>query len=381
MDQDEQAQKRSNWSQSEWQQEHPQYHPHAAKANDEKQDEPVESDEEVQSIYNGAHSSRPKRKLSPTQRRPFRRRSTLESEQSGDQESQRREVEGDEGDLTELAIPAPNDRNHIRRDSFEVEERRARMDRESGASTDDNAFLTEVAAPDPVEDDDRAPRDEDKEDASSELRSPHSEKKSEAETTPLSATATHLYTISYLILFSILGTLARLGLEAINYYPQAPFTSVVIWANIGGSLFMGFLAEDRRLFREEWGTESKNWSFNMSGSNVEEEQAVQKAHAKHGKVKKTIPLFIGLATGFCGSLTSFSSFIRDAFLALTNDLASPSPTSPFHTISDPGSRNGGYSFEATVAVLIIQVACSISALHFGAHLALFTDPFMPTLPL
>jgi CrcB protein len=101
---------------------------------------------------------------------------------------------------------------------------------------------------------------------------------------------------------------------------------------------------------------------------------------KWSKVKKTIPLFIGLATGFCGSFTSFSSLIRDAFLALTNDLASPSTTSPFNTTSHPAPRNGGYSFEATTAILIIEVACSISALHFGAHLALLTDPIIPILP-
>ncbi len=27
-----------------------------------------------------------------------------------------------------------------------------------------------------------------------------------------------------------------------------------LWANFGGSLFMGFLSEDRMLFKEEWGT-------------------------------------------------------------------------------------------------------------------------------
>ena len=104
---------------------------------------------------------------------------------------------------------------------------------------------------------------EDKEDTGSESPSLHSsqerlekseEERSEEESSPLSATATNLYTISYLILFSILGTLARLGVEAITRYPQAPFTSAVLWANVGGSLFMGFLAEDRHLFREEWGT-------------------------------------------------------------------------------------------------------------------------------
>ena len=199
----------------------------------------------------------------------------------------------------------------------------------------------------------------------------------------MSATATHLYTISYLILFSILGTLARLGVEAITRYPQAPFPSVVLWANLGGSLVMGFLAEDRRIFRQEWGVDSENWSFYHTSKSVtssSDAEAVRKAHANHSKVKKTIPLYIGLATGFCGSFTSFSSFIRDAFLALTDDLASPPATSPFRTTPHPAPRNGGYSFEATLAILIIQPACSIGALYFGAHLALLTEPITPALP-
>jgi CrcB protein len=300
------------------------------------------------------------------------RKDSLEREQSGRQESQRRETEGQEGDLTELAIPDPSDRNYTRRDSYEVEELKAQERKRSGQSHDNEAFLSEVAAPAPIDD-----GDEDK----SESPSLHSrENKHEEEPFPVSAKATHLYTISYLIFFSILGTLARLGMEAITRYPQAPFTSVVLWANVGGSLFMGFLAEDRHLFRQEWGADSKNWSFHMAKSASSDAEVVQKAHANHDKVKKTIPMYVGLATGFCGSFTSFSSFIRDAFLALTNDLASPSTTSPFNTTSHPAPRNGGYSFEATMATLIIEVSCSISALYFGAHLALLLDPIMPTLP-
>jgi hypothetical protein len=68
---------------------------------------------------------------------------------------------------------------------------------------------------------------------------------------------TSLYTLSYLTFFSILGTLARVGIEALTLYPGAPITTPVIWANFAGSLFMGFLAEDRKLFLEEWGEKHK----------------------------------------------------------------------------------------------------------------------------
>lgn len=330
------------------------------------------------------HSTRPRSVHSPEENPPKKRRDSLERQQSGVRERHRRGSEGRTGDLTELAIPDPIDRSYIRKDSYELEEREAREKRRSGQSHDCEGFLSEIAAPAPVDEEARSCDGNAEQDPGS--RSPSfgsGEEKPTGGRSLASATATHLYTISYLILFSILGTLARLGVEAITRYPQAPFPSVVLWANLGGSLFMGFLAEDRRIFRQEWGTNSENWSFHHMSKSVDsssDAEVVQKAHTDHDKVKKTIPLYIGLATGFCGSFTSFSSFIRDAFLALTNDLASPSTTSPFRTTPQSAPRNGGYSFEATLAIFIIQPACSIGALYFGAHLALLTDSITPTLP-
>jgi fluoride exporter len=192
-----------------------------------------------------------------------------------------------------------------------------------------------------------------------------------------SSPATQLFVTSHLVFFSILGTLARLGVQAITLYPSAPVISPVLWANLGGSLFLGFLMEDRRIFREEWGVFAslKDWSFHPDATESKDADRFKHAHQNHDKVKKTIPLFIGLATGFCGSFTSFSSFIRDAFLALGNDLASQAPGA-----SRIPPRNGGYTFEAVLAVIIIHVTVSLSALIFGAHLALAIDRVTPTLP-
>ncbi|OOF92650.1 hypothetical protein ASPCADRAFT_54498 [Aspergillus carbonarius ITEM 5010] len=184
---------------------------------------------------------------------------------------------------------------------------------------------------------------------------------------PLSHKATQFYTLSYLVFFSIFGTLARLGLQALTFYPGAPVVTGVLWANVGGSLLMGFFLEDKNLFREEWGGQSAN-SHPSDNPDEARERAKQ-----HKTVKKTIPLYIGLTTGFCGCFTSFSSFIRDIFLALTNDLSTPS--------NDPIlSRNGGYSFMALLAVILTTVALSLGALIFGAHLALALDPITPTFP-
>jgi CrcB protein len=193
---------------------------------------------------------------------------------------------------------------------------------------------------------------------------------------------TQLYTLSYLVLFAILGTLARLGLQAITFYPGAPIVFSSLWPNFGGSLVMGFLSEDRMLFKEEWGTPIYHQQLEKSKIRAQDEEnsssdsrkvvdldAAKKAHLA---TKKTIPLYVGLATGFCGSFTSFSSFIRDAFLALSDDLSMP--------VGSNTPRNGGYSFMAVVAVLIMTVTVSISALHLGAHLAIFLEPYTPSFP-
>lgn len=183
----------------------------------------------------------------------------------------------------------------------------------------------------------------------------------------ISKYATHLYTISYLVFFSILGTLARIGLQTLTFYAGAPVVTGVLWANVSGSLVMGFLIEDSNIFREEWGSPP---------TPPKDEHGVQEYVKKHKATKKTIPMYVGLTTGFCGCCTSFSSFIRDIFLALANAL--PDPSLPSGT--SIASRNGGYSFMALVAVLLITVSLSLSALIFGAHLALALGQFTPTIP-
>jgi CrcB protein len=213
-------------------------------------------------------------------------------------------------------------------------------------------------------------------------------------TSKASKFATQLYTISYLILFSFLGTLARLGLQAITFYPGAPVVFSELWANLGGCIFMGFLSEDRMLFKEEWGTPTYHQMIEKAKMREREtEEGPKKSHGvdleaakkAHAKTKKTIPLYIGLATGFCGSFTSFSSFLRDAFLAMSNDLPAPlnhpqdySPTTDSSTSTV--SRNGGFSFMALIAVILVTVTLCLSGLQFGAHLAIFTEPFTPTIP-
>lgn len=200
--------------------------------------------------------------------------------------------------------------------------------------------------------------------------------------------ATELYTISYLIFFAIWGTLARLGLHALTFYPGAPVIFPGLWTNVAGTFIMGFLAEDRRLFRAEWGNLGDALpepAGRPAESNTEGSEKYQKEKARHGKVKKTIPMYIGLATGFCGSFTSFSSFMRDVFLALSNDLPYPinhpfPPNTPTPSSTATMPRNDGHSVMAVLGTIILTLATCHAAFKVGAHLALALHPLTPTLP-
>jgi fluoride ion exporter CrcB/FEX len=265
----------------------------------------------------------------------------------------------DSAALTEVAVPRPVDAEDLRKPSLEDVERRLSKHEDED---EDEAALGELAAPEPAPGRERR-EDEETGQAGRSLEEAEKPADMTAARGKPSRWATELYTVSWLVFFSLLGTLARLGVVALTLYPNSPFPSQVLWANLGGSFFMGFLAEDRQLFQQEWGSPD------------------HKAPASnHLKVKKTIPLYIGLATGFCGSFTSFSSFMRDCFLALTNALQSPSPTSPYHVDPIVAHRNGGFSFLALLAIMIIHPAISLAALQAGAQLALLLQPATPTLP-
>jgi fluoride exporter len=202
---------------------------------------------------------------------------------------------------------------------------------------------------------------------------------------PVSKWLSQVYTVSYLIFFAILGTLARLGVQWLTFYPGTPIVTPVIWANFGGSLIMGFLAEDQGLFRDHWAATLEE---KREGDPADESERVKLIKAETSKTKKAIPLYIGLATGFCGSFTSFSSFARDAFLGLSNNL--PTPINHPNTFlsgdvatTSTVNRDGGYSFEAWAAVVIATIALSLGGLIVGAHLAIFLTltPISPRVPL
>ena len=296
-------------------------------------------------------------------------------------------------ELDELAIPSPvENREDTRQDVLEnrfSQGDSARKDRNVGGSFDGREYNnTELLAP--LRNDPTARKE-----TTSHPLDPPIQENNKRPRDRVSKFATELYTVSYLILFSILGTLARLGLQALTFYPGAPVQFGLLWANFGGSLLMGFLSEDQKLFREHFTASSLN---NRKSQNDEEIGGPRKSDSElrpyivaaqkqasgkqHAAVKKTIPLYIGLTTGFCGSFTSFSSFIRDAYLALSNGLpvpvshTSPAPIATGSTVT----RNGGYSFMAICAVILVTVILCLGALLLGAHLAIALGPVTPGIP-
>ncbi|KAK6512257.1 hypothetical protein TWF481_001147 [Arthrobotrys musiformis] len=168
-----------------------------------------------------------------------------------------------------------------------------------------------------------------------------------------------LTTVCWLIFFSIWGALARIGLSALTTYPGSPIAGV-IWANFAGCFVMGFMAEEIRFFASP---PAQNGHTNGNGGELK-----QNTQENHWSVdKKGIPLYIGITTGFCGSLTSFSTWMRDSFWAMSN-------THPAHP------RHRGYNVEALLAQILATVALSVGGLKSGAHFALFLRPFIPTMP-
>ncbi|KAG8530328.1 uncharacterized protein KY384_004830 [Bacidia gigantensis] len=264
-------------------------------------------------------------------------------------------------ELDELAAPAPISPGFSQRETH-LEER-----------PQDEA-LDELAAPAPISPSTshRASHLEDR------PSTPSLTEKSQSPTPSPSRLETETYTIAYLILFSILGTLARLGLQALTVYPGAPIQTGIVWANVAGSMIMGFLSEDRMLFRQEEEDEAMRTNgLARTASHMQ----------KHTATKKGLPLYIGLATGFCGSFTSFSAFMRDAFFALANSLPVPvqHPTipTPSSTVIDTQRnvhRDGGYSLMALLTVLIANLGLSLGGLQVGAHVALASERWLIRVP-
>jgi fluoride ion exporter CrcB/FEX len=139
---------------------------------------------------------------------------------------------------------------------------------------------------------------------------------------------------SWIVFLAIWGALARIGLSALSTYPgQVVFP--LIWSQFIGCVVMGFLLQDKTLFPKE---------------------------------TRYVALYIGLTTGFCGSLTSFSTFMWNCLQALAN--------------LDPSYPRGrGYNFLALCGQVVITLCGSIAGLRFGAHIAQVSRHLLPSVQM
>lgn len=131
---------------------------------------------------------------------------------------------------------------------------------------------------------------------------------------------------AWITIFSILGTLTRLGLQSLNDY-SGHLIPPLVWAQFVGCVVMGFLTEDSKLFPK--------------------------------KGEKYDALYIGLTVGYCGSVTSFSAWI----LQIYEDLAN---TDGYH-------RPRGYNVISILTQVMVTLGASIAAFRLGNHLAIFAD--------
>ncbi|GAA5888729.1 hypothetical protein JCM5296_000085 [Sporobolomyces johnsonii] len=134
-------------------------------------------------------------------------------------------------------------------------------------------------------------------------------------------------TWSLLVFATIWGVLGRLGLEWIGGFAEREVFAV-IWAQMVGCFIMGWVTE-----------------------------------RKKGLERIFPPLFVMCGTGFCGSMTTWSTMAHDTFTAFAN-LDQPIGTSRFS------------GFLSGVAVTLITLAASLTALDFGVHV----HSFLPHLP-
>ena len=113
-----------------------------------------------------------------------------------------------------------------------------------------------------------------------------------------------------------------------------------------------------------------------SDSNEDDTEEARKTYeASRGSIHG----FIGLTVGFCGTFTSFADILRDALLAISNNLDTAS-TSDLVTTTVTQARPAGYSVLAVIAVLWLEVSMSLAALKLGAHLAIGSYVFVKYMP-
>ena len=163
--------------------------------------------------------------------------------------------------------------------------------------------------------------------------------------TLLTRTPSEVWTLLNVAHWAIWGVLARLGLIALTEYPGS-YLGGVVWANFAACFVMG------------WAVESSTLWLGLLDDTT-------RGNA-HYSAKGSIPVYTGITTGFCGTCSSFSSFILETFNKSANTLP-----------QTYGYPNAAYGIMDAFAVVLAQICISVGGFHFGKHLLRSLDPRMP----
>lgn len=139
---------------------------------------------------------------------------------------------------------------------------------------------------------------------------------------------------------AIWGVLVRKGLIQLTTY-NGSFLSGVIWANFTACVVMGLAVDGEEL----WMTLLENKTYSS---------------------KSAIPLYTGITTGFCGTVSSFSTVILDTF----NKSADTEIGKSFHY------PNRAYGIMEFLAVNLAQLGLSMMGFHIGKHLLQVIDKYV-----
>lgn len=139
---------------------------------------------------------------------------------------------------------------------------------------------------------------------------------------------------------AIWGTLAREGLNAVGSFDGQPLAEPILWAQAVGCLIMGWAAANKGMLDRP-----RAVKLTASGTDLFGNGAVR------GKTLPTLGLHVALSTGFCGSVTTFSTWILQDFLAFSNH-------GLYH-------RSGFFSFVDGITQLCLTPVVSLMCLRIG----------------
>ncbi|ODV87145.1 hypothetical protein CANARDRAFT_190540, partial [[Candida] arabinofermentans NRRL YB-2248] len=142
-----------------------------------------------------------------------------------------------------------------------------------------------------------------------------------------------------IVSFCLAGNLAREALIKLTRYSNSYINSSLglngscLWPNFTACFLIAFVNSHDRA-----------WEGILESENL--------------RNKKSIPLFVGISTGFCGSCSTFSSLILECFIKTADLLNGSSVRLPNH----------GYGVMEFFSVLFVQMGVSFFGYHLGTDL-------------